>query len=140
MAEAVTRRAREARRSMPSLTHPFREQPKRTNMPDQRPPIPERPIVKDSGLLERISSALVYAGLLVCLLYPYADYDWGWHYRYGEYLLTHGRILRHDIYSWSTPLRRPPIRARLRYVSINAVSSAQTWSTWRARVAKSALL
>jgi hypothetical protein len=103
MADAVTSGAREARRSKPSLAHPFREQPKRINMPDQRPPMPERPIVKDSGLLERISSALVYAGLLVCLLYPYADYDWGWHYRYGEYLLTHGRILRHDIYSWTMP-------------------------------------
>lgn len=48
-------------------------------------------------------SALVYGALLICLVYPYTDYDWGWHYRYGEYLLTHGRILRHDIFSWTMP-------------------------------------
>jgi hypothetical protein len=45
----------------------------------------------------------VYAALLIYLIYPYADYDWGWHYRYGEYLFTHGQLLRHDIYSWTMP-------------------------------------
>jgi hypothetical protein len=57
----------------------------------------------DSGLRDKGFSALVYAALFVCLVNPYADYDWGWHYRYGEYLLTHGRILRHDIFSWTMP-------------------------------------
>lgn len=50
---------------------------------------------------ERMASALVYAALLIYSVYPYSDYDWGWHYRYGEYLFTHGRILREDIYSWT---------------------------------------
>ncbi len=52
---------------------------------------------------ERLLSAVVYLGLLVALITPYTDYDWGWHYRYGEYLVTHGEILRHDIYSWTMP-------------------------------------
>ena len=52
-------------------------------------------------LRDRVMSALVYAALLICLVYPYSDYDWGWHYRYGEYFLTHGRVLRHDIFSWT---------------------------------------
>jgi hypothetical protein len=56
-----------------------------------------------SGLRDKGLSALVYAALFVCLLNPYADFDWGWHYRYGEYLLTHRRILRHDIFSWTMP-------------------------------------
>jgi hypothetical protein len=101
MADAVTGGTREARRSIPSLARPSRKQPNRTIMPSQRHPMPERPVVKDSGLWERVSSALVYAALLVYLMYPYADYDWGWHYRYGEYFFTHGRILRHDIFSWT---------------------------------------
>src|SRR6266851_955935 len=41
---------------------------------------------------ERGLSVLVYAGLFPFLLYLYGDLDWGWHLRYGEYLLTHGRI------------------------------------------------
>jgi len=56
-----------------------------------------------SALRERLLSALIYTGLLICLVTPYTDYDWGWHYRYGEYLVTHGQILRHDIYSWTMP-------------------------------------
>jgi hypothetical protein len=54
-------------------------------------------------LLDRVMSALVYAALLIYLVYPYSDYDWGWHYRYGEYFLTHGRVLRRDIFSWTMP-------------------------------------
>lgn len=50
---------------------------------------------------ERSLSFLVYAGLFPFLLYLYGDLDWGWHLRYGEYLLTHGRILRYDIFSWT---------------------------------------
>jgi hypothetical protein len=65
--------------------------------------MPEPPAVTGKVLWERVSGALVYAALLVFLMNPYADYDWGWHYRYGEYLLTHGRILREDIFSWTMP-------------------------------------
>ena len=43
----------------------------------------------------------MYAGLFPFLLYLYGDVDGGWHLRYGEYLLTHGRILRQDIFSWT---------------------------------------
>jgi len=52
---------------------------------------------------ERLLSALVYAALLIYSAFPYSDYDWGWHYRYGEYFFTHGRVLREDIYSWTMP-------------------------------------
>jgi len=52
---------------------------------------------------ERLASALVYAALLIYSVHPYSDYDWGWHYRYGEYFFTHGRILREDIFSWTMP-------------------------------------
>jgi hypothetical protein len=58
---------------------------------------------RDAGLQERVLSALIYVGLLIAVVMPYTDYDWGWHYRYGEYLVTHGHILRHDIYSWTMP-------------------------------------
>lgn len=43
----------------------------------------------------------VYLTLFTSLLYPYRDKDWGWHYKYGEYLLTHGHLLIRDIYSWT---------------------------------------
>jgi hypothetical protein len=59
--------------------------------------------VATNGPREHVYSAVVYAALFVCLINPYRDYDWGWHYRYGEYLLAHGRILRHDIFSWTMP-------------------------------------
>jgi hypothetical protein len=101
MADAVTGGTREARRSIATVARPFRKQPNRTIMPSQRHPMPERPTAKNRGLWEGVFSAFVYAALLVYLVYPYADYDWGWHYRYGEYLFTHGQILRHDIYSWT---------------------------------------
>jgi hypothetical protein len=51
----------------------------------------------------RAFSALVYGALLIHLVYPYTDFDWGWHYRYGEYLLTQRLILRYDIFSWTMP-------------------------------------
>jgi hypothetical protein len=54
-------------------------------------------------LLDSIPAVLVYPVLLLFLIYPYGDYDWGWHYRYGEYFWTHGRILRHDLFSWTMP-------------------------------------
>jgi len=72
--------------------------------PSSRRASREPPRGRDGAALrEYFLSALVYAGLLICLVYPYTDYDWGWHYRYGEYLVTHGQILRHDIYSWTMP-------------------------------------
>jgi len=52
---------------------------------------------------ERLASALVYVALFIFASFPYSDFDWGWHYRYGEYFFTHGRVLRHDIYSWTMP-------------------------------------
>jgi hypothetical protein len=52
---------------------------------------------------ERVATALVYVALLVYSAFPYSDFDWGWHYRYGEYFFTHGQVLRHDIYSWTMP-------------------------------------
>ena len=54
-------------------------------------------------MLNRALSALVYLGLLLYFIYPYSDYDWGWHYRYGEYFFTQGKVLRHDIFSWTMP-------------------------------------
>ncbi|MBI4526221.1 MAG: hypothetical protein HY695_20680 [Deltaproteobacteria bacterium] len=50
---------------------------------------------------EKFFSFLVYPVLFVFLIYPYGDYDWGWHYRYGEFLFKQGRILREDIFSWT---------------------------------------
>ena len=50
---------------------------------------------------EFIFSALVYLAVFLFALYPYRDYDWGWHFRYGEYLLATGHILKNDIFSWT---------------------------------------
>ena len=73
------------------------------SMPSQDQPTPKSSVTRNGAVRERVFSALVYAGLLIYLIYPYTDYDWGWHYRYGEYLVTHGQILRHDIFSWTMP-------------------------------------
>lgn len=48
-------------------------------------------------------SLLVYIGVFLYGLYPYRDFDWGWHYRYGEYLLKYGHILRTNPFSWTLP-------------------------------------
>ncbi len=61
----------------------------------------ETPAATPQAPWERVVSTLVYAALLVYSTYPYSDFDWGWHYRYGEYFFTHGRVLRHDIFSWT---------------------------------------
>ena len=37
------------------------------------------------------------------LVYPYSDYDWGWHLRYGEFFIKTGQIMRSDIFSWTLP-------------------------------------
>ena len=52
---------------------------------------------------EKIFLALLYLAVFLSLIHPYSDYDWGWHFRYGQYLLTHGNLLRTDIYSWTMP-------------------------------------
>jgi hypothetical protein len=52
---------------------------------------------------QRVATVLVYVALLIYSAFPYSDYDWGWHYRYGEYFFTHGRVLHHDIFSWTMP-------------------------------------
>lgn len=69
-------------------------------------PIPRghvSPAARPRSPWERLASALVYAAVLIYSAFPYSDFDWGWHYRYGEYLFTHGRVLRHDLYSWTMP-------------------------------------
>ena len=64
---------------------------------------------RDAGVAEsrspwgRLALGLVYVALFIYSAFPYSDFDWGWHYRYGEYFFTHGRVLRHDIYSWTMP-------------------------------------
>lgn len=45
----------------------------------------------------------LYSIIFLFLLIPYADSDWGWHYRYGEYFFQTGKILRQDIFSSSMP-------------------------------------
>lgn len=50
---------------------------------------------------DKVLTLLVFAATFVTMIFPYRDKDWGWHYRYGEYLLTHGKLLMHDIYSWT---------------------------------------
>lgn len=52
---------------------------------------------------EQLACALVYVAVFVYASFPYSDFDWGWHYRYGEYFFTHGQVLRHDLYSWTMP-------------------------------------
>lgn len=50
---------------------------------------------------ERILIWLTYIAVFLSSIYPYRDKDWGWHYKYGEYLFAHGKILMEDIYSWT---------------------------------------
>lgn len=50
---------------------------------------------------EKILTILIYFAVFVSLIYPYTDYDWGWHFRYGEYVLTNRQLLKTDIYSWT---------------------------------------
>ncbi|MCL4363991.1 hypothetical protein M1328_02005 [Patescibacteria group bacterium] len=44
---------------------------------------------------------LVYSFIFIFSIYPYSDTDWGWHYRYGEYFIKTGSVLRKDIFSWT---------------------------------------
>jgi hypothetical protein len=53
--------------------------------------------------LSKLLNFLIYLSVFIFSIYPYSDYDWGWHYRYGEYLFQHGSLLRSDIFSWTLP-------------------------------------
>ncbi|MBU0649854.1 hypothetical protein KKG63_01475 [Patescibacteria group bacterium] len=51
----------------------------------------------------RLKSPLVLAflfGVLVVYMSP-GDPDFGWHYRYGEYIVEHARILRANVFSYT---------------------------------------
>lgn len=48
-------------------------------------------------------TGLLHFIVFIFSVYPYSDYDWGWHYRYGEYFFKSGSILRKDIFSWTLP-------------------------------------
>ena len=42
--------------------------------------------------------------LFIILAYnPPVDHDFGWHYKYGEYIVTNKAILRDNIHSYSMP-------------------------------------
>lgn len=73
-------------------------EPSKTAAPQKAP---SEAAPEERRALDRVLSFLVYATFFLCLIYPYRDFDWGYHYRYGEYLLNHGELLRKDIFSWS---------------------------------------
>lgn len=50
---------------------------------------------------EKVYSFFVYLIVFLSSVFPYGDKDWGWHYKYGEYLFQHESILRIDIFSWT---------------------------------------
>lgn len=52
---------------------------------------------------ERVFSLLIYIVLFLFLLYPYRDFDWGWHFKQGEYLFTHGSLYLKDTFSETLP-------------------------------------
>ena len=64
---------------------------------------PSTDTARTTILLDRGLTALIYVALFLYFVYPYSDFDWGWHYRYGEYFFTHHQVLRHDIFSWTMP-------------------------------------
>lgn len=45
----------------------------------------------------------VYLIIFLSSIFPYGDKDWGWHYKYGEYFFTNGKILLRDSSSWTMP-------------------------------------
>jgi hypothetical protein len=53
--------------------------------------------------LSKLTDFLIYLSVFIFSIYPYSDYDWGWHFQYGEYLFKHGALLRSDIFSWTLP-------------------------------------
>jgi hypothetical protein len=52
---------------------------------------------------EKLLKILVYFVFFLSLIFPYSDFDWGWHLQYGEYFLQTGKILSYDIFSWTLP-------------------------------------
>lgn len=52
---------------------------------------------------ERLITFGIYVSLFLFLLFPYSDYDWGWHFKYGEYFLSTWQIMWEDVWSWTTP-------------------------------------
>ncbi len=58
---------------------------------------------KSSFTRDRLFTAAVYILLFLYSLYPYIDFDWGWHYRYGQYFWQHFRLYSADTFSWTLP-------------------------------------
>lgn len=52
---------------------------------------------------DRFFTFALYLMVFLASVYPQSDRDQGWHYRYGEYFLTTGKLIRGDIYSWTLP-------------------------------------
>lgn len=50
---------------------------------------------------DRLLNVFIYLCLFLFCLYPYRDYDWGWHLKQGEYFFTHWAIYRTDTFSWT---------------------------------------
>ncbi len=48
-----------------------------------------------------MKTVLLYLAIFFLTIFPYKDPDWGWHYRYGEYLLNNHQLLYKDIFSWT---------------------------------------
>jgi len=55
-------------------------------------------------LKEKIYANCVYFVTFLFLIFPYADKDWGWHLKYGEYFLETGQVLRTNPFTWTLPL------------------------------------
>lgn len=51
----------------------------------------------------KVYQALAYLSVLLCAVFPYADKDWGWHYKLGELLLQTGRLPRGNPFTWTLP-------------------------------------
>lgn len=52
---------------------------------------------------QKIFIFLIYFLTFIYLIFPYSDFDWGWHFKYGEYFFKNGKILRDEIFSWTMP-------------------------------------
>jgi len=50
----------------------------------------------------RISLIIILTGILI-LFKPPIDPDFGWHFKYGEYIIQNGKFLRENIFSYSMP-------------------------------------
>ncbi len=55
-----------------------------------------------SVLKNKLSLYLFLLGVFV-LFAPPVDHDFGWHFKYGEYFLTQGHLLRENIFSYTLP-------------------------------------